>query len=156
MAKQKRTANRAISPEYLAFVEWEATPASLLSEEDPKTMGEYAEKIGVSRKTLYDWRKFEGHMSRVTAIYNKYHSTRLNQVRNALLNRAIGVTVETHDKKGELIYKNLPPDPKAIELFLKYEDKWQDKIKAEVEGTLTINADESAKAVLEAIKAVKK
>ncbi len=148
--------NKATDADYLEFVEWEAKPHHLMSEDEPKTYDEIAKKLGVVRKTLYEWRKLEGHWDRVTKSYNKYHKAKLINVRDALYNRANGVTVETTNNKGEIIYKDLPPDPKAIELYLKYEDKWQDKIKAEVEGTITINADESAKAVLEAIKAVKK
>jgi len=146
--------HKATDSNYLEFVEWEAKPHHLMSDDEPKSYDEIAKKLGVVRKTLYDWRKIEGHWDRVTKSYNKYHKSKLLDVRDALYNRANGVTVETRDKKGELIYKELPPDPKAIELYLKYEDKWREKMDTEISGTITINADEAVKEVLKAKEAL--
>ena len=152
-AKKKDYLNDA---DYLAFVEWEGIPSGFIDEDEPHTLEQFANKISKTRKTLSEWRKLPGHWKRVTDCYSKYHAQRMIDVRDALYRRTQGVCVDVgRDRHGDIIYKDLPPDPKAIELFLKYEDKWQEKIKTEVEGTITINADEAAKNVLEALKTVK-
>ena len=101
-----KKSNKATDADYLEFVEWEAKPHHLLSEDEPKSYDEMAEKLGVTRKTLYEWRKLEGHWDRVSKCYNKYHKAKLLNIRDALYNRANGVTVETTNNKGEIIYAN--------------------------------------------------
>jgi predicted DNA-binding protein YlxM (UPF0122 family) len=143
-------------PDYLSFVTWQATPREFIDdlENYPATMQEFADKIGVSRKCLYDWQKKPGHWERVKDIYDKLHLRKSLEVRNALYKRTQGVTVTGgYDKDGVEVFKDLPPDPKAIELWLKYEDKWNDKIGVEMSGDVNVNVKaEVCAATFEAAK----
>ena len=149
MFKEANTLAEVFEADYMEFVKWEATPYEFVDDKDnyPNTMQAFADKIKVSRQTLYDWRKKEGHWERVKEFYNTLHLRKSISVRDALYKRTQGVLVETENQKGETVYKDLPPDPKAIELWLKYEDKWQEKSLVEHSGNVTLNADEIRKVI---------
>ena len=139
-------------PDYMLFVKWQATPAEFSENPDtfPRTMQAFADSIGKSRQTLYDWQKKEGHWDRVKEAYNSLHARKAIAVRDALYQRTQGVEV-VHLEKGKPIYKELPPDPKSIELWLKYEDKWQPVEKTESKLTVSTESDELAKALKNAL-----
>lgn len=120
------------SPDYLAFVEWDGTPDHL---RDIHSDTEYAEKIGKTRMTLYNWRKIEGHADRVMKHYQTFHAIKLKNVRDTLYNKA----------KAE-------GDTKAIDIFLRYEDKWIPTEKQEVSGKVSISAEEIAGMVKDILK----
>jgi len=96
-------ADKKINIKYNDFVVWEALPEE---EKIEKTLYDYADKIGVSTGTLRNWRNKKGHWDRVAKIYEKDRKNKTLKVRDALVKKA------------------LKQDTKAIELYLKYEDKW--------------------------------
>jgi hypothetical protein len=134
-------------PDYLDFVKWEGTPSEFIDDPEtfPRTMQEFADRIKKTRQTLYNWRKLEGHWARVKEFYDSLHLRKSLEVRNALYKRTQGVVVEGTNQKGETVYKDLPPDTKAIELWLKYEDKWNEKTEVEHSGTINLTAYHLAK-----------
>ncbi len=150
--EKEPSAEKEFDPDYEEFVKWEATPLVLIDDTDnwPQTMQEEADKLKVSRQTLYDWRKRPGHWEHVKDVYNSLHGRRLQKVRDALFTRTQGVIVETVDKKGTPVYKDLPPDVKAIELFFEYEDKWNRKNTLDVSGKVDVGADRIIQALFKA------
>lgn len=123
---------------------------------DGLTDEQIAKNIGISRKTLYDWKKKHGNIC--NALKKGKEVVDL-EVENALLKRALGyryneVTQErvtVRDEDGNVIgsemvvtkqvTKEVQPDVTAQIFWLKNRrpDKWRDKQEVEQSGDLQIN-----------------
>lgn len=119
------------------YVEW-LQPDSLLMLEcwarDGLTDEQIAHNVGVSTKTLYEWKKTHGEISealkRGKAVVDY-------EVENALLKRALGYEyteerIEVSEKDGKKVIqtvKQVVPDTTAQIFWLKNRkpDKWRDK-----------------------------
>jgi len=141
----------------LQFVEWEAVPYEFVEDKDnyPGSMEDFAKSVGVARKTLYDWRRKQGHWERVTERYNSLHKRKSLKVRDALFEKTQGVMIEKEKKDKTCTYK-LPPDPKAIELWLKYEDKWIERYETKLSGEVNVKAEQCAGIYRKAMGELKK
>ena len=101
---------------------------------DGLTDEQIAKKMGVSRDTLYDWKK---KYSDISDALKKGKEVVDTQVENALLRRALGYDfqeerIEVSDKDGKKVVqtvKHIPPDVGAAAFWLKNRrpDKWRDK-----------------------------
>ena len=104
---------------------------------DGLTDEQLAEKIGINRATLYDWKKKYPNISNALKKGKEIVDI---QVENALLKRALGYSytetvVETNEDgvKHRETVKFIPPDTTAQIFWLKNRrpDKWRDKPAAE-------------------------
>ncbi len=100
---------------------------------DGLTDEQLAEKIGINRATLYDWKK---KYSNISDALKRGKEIVDIQVENALLKRAIGYDyteqkIEKSDKETKIIQtiKHIPGDTTAQIFWLKNRrpDKWRDK-----------------------------
>ena len=100
---------------------------------DGLTDEQLAEKIGINRATLYDWKK---KYSNISDALKRGKEIVDIQVENALLKRAIGYDyteqkIEKSDKETKIIQtiKHSPGDTTAQIFWLKNRrpDKWRDK-----------------------------
>lgn len=107
---------------------------------DGLTDEQIAHNMGVSRKTLAEWKKKYGDIGDTL----KKGKERVDyEVENALLKKALGYTVKEQKltKDGELIEieREIPPDTTAQIFWLKNRrpDKWRDKVE-----NVNINEDD--------------
>lgn len=101
---------------------------------DGLTDEQLAEKIGINRATLYDWKK---KFPNISDALKKGKEIVDIQVENALLKRALGYDyqeekIEKSDKDGVKviqILKHIPPDTTAQIFWLKNRrpERWRDK-----------------------------
>lgn len=122
-----------------------------------------AEKMGISRTTLYNW--CNKHIDILNTL-KKGKDVIDVQVENALLKRALGyITTETKVKKemGKIteeitITKEIPPDPTSAIFWLKNRRPEQWREKREVEQSIKQNAeiDEFSKTILDFVEGNKK
>lgn len=101
---------------------------------DGLTDEQLAEKMGINRATLYDWKK---KYPNISDVLKKGKEIVDIQVENALLKRALGYDyqeekIEKSDKDGVKVtqtLKHVPPDTTAQIFWLKNRrpDKWRDK-----------------------------
>ena len=106
---------------------------------DGLTDKQIANKIGISEKTLYEWKKKYGELCKSLKRGKEVID---RQVENALLKRALGYTydeiTECTDDKGrtstKVITKQVIPDVTAQIFWLKNRkpDKWREKRELEV------------------------
>lgn len=100
------------------------------------TNEEIAKSIGIAEGTLYEY--FKRHPDFEKALHEIRH-TQIIEVKNALLKKALGYKVERKkrymktDADGnesmytEITEEEVPPDPRAISMWLKNYDKaWSD------------------------------
>ena len=119
--------------------------------------------MGISAKTLYDWKK---KYSNICDTLKRGKEIVDIQVENALLKRALGyTTTETKIKKGYgeileevVITKEIPPDTTAAIFWLKNRRPEQWREKREVEQTIQNNTeiDEFSKTILKYVEDNKK
>ncbi len=130
MAKGKY--EKWITPEGLTLLEGWAR--------DGLTDEQIAHNMGVSRKTLAEWKKKYGDISDTLKRGKEIVDY---EVENALLKKALGYTVKEQKltKDGELIEieREIPPDTTAQIFWLKNRrpDKWRDKVE-----NVNINEDD--------------
>lgn len=130
MAKGKY--EKWITPEGLTLLEGWAR--------DGLTDEQIAHNMGVSRKTLAEWKKKYGDIG---DTLKKGKEIVDYEVENALLKKALGYTVKEQKltKDGELIEieREIPPDTTAQIFWLKNRrpDKWRDKVE-----NVNINEDD--------------
>lgn len=101
---------------------------------DGLTDEQIAKRLGISRKTLYDWKDKYGD---ICDALKKGKEVVDVQVENALLKRALGYDyqeerIETSDKDGTKVVqtiKHVAPDVGAAAFWLKNRrpDRWRDK-----------------------------
>lgn len=107
---------------------------------DGLTDEQIAHNMGVSRKTLAEWKKKYGDIG---DTLKKGKEIVDYEVENALLKKALGYTVKEQKltKDGELIEieREIPPDTTAQIFWLKNRrpDKWRDKVE-----NVNINEDD--------------
>lgn len=107
---------------------------------DGLTDEQIAHNMGVSRKTLAEWKKKYGDISDTLKRGKEIVDY---EVENALLKKALGYTVKEQKltKDGELIEieREIPPDTTAQIFWLKNRrpDKWRDKVE-----NVNINEDD--------------
>jgi len=142
------------------YKEW-LTKESLIKLEgwarDGLTDEQIAHNIGISRKTLADWKNKYGDIS---DTLKKGKEVVDIQVENALLKRALGyefveVTKEMTDSGLEItkeVTKLQAPDTTAAIFWLKNRkpNEWRDKSQTELSGSVDIN--ERSKEIQERIK----
>lgn len=142
------------------YKEW-LTKESLIKLEgwarDGLTDEQIAHNIGISRKTLADWKNKYGDIS---DTLKKGKEVVDIQVENALLKRALGyefveVTKEMTDSGLEVtkeVTKLQAPDTTAAIFWLKNRkpNEWRDKSQTELSGSVDIN--ERSKEIQERIK----
>lgn len=113
---------------------------------DGLTDEQIAEKIGIRRPTLYDWKK---KYSDISDALKRGKEVVDRQVENALLKRALGyefkeITQElTEDgmRVTKVITKQQAPDTTAQIFWLKNRkpEEWRDKKETEVSGNMTVS-----------------
>ena len=135
---------------------WLTDPDNLLRAEgwarDGLTDEQIAKNIGISIRTLYDWKKsfpqFLQSLKRGKEVIDL-------EVKNALHKRAIGYEYEEKTyKNGKLVKvvkKQQPPDVTAQIFWLKNRnpEKWRDTKNIDVKGELTVSAMDKLKAARE-------
>ena len=112
---------------------------------DGLTDEQIAEKIGIRRPTLYDWKK---KYSDISDALKRGKEVVDRQVENALLKRALGyefkeITQElTEDgmRVTKVITKQQAPDTTAQIFWLKNRkpEEWRDKKETEIKGSLNV------------------
>ena len=112
---------------------------------DGLTDEQIAEKIGIRRPTLYDWKK---KYSDISDALKRGKEVVDRQVENALLKRALGyefkeITQElTEDgmRVTKVITKQQAPDTTAQIFWLKNRkpEEWRDKKETEITGSLNV------------------
>lgn len=112
---------------------------------DGLTDEQIAEKIGIRRTTLYDWKK---KYSDISDALKRGKEVVDRQVENALLKRALGyefkeITKElTEDgmRVTKVITKQQAPDTTAQIFWLKNRkpEEWRDKKETEITGSLNV------------------
>lgn len=116
------------------YAKWLEPEGLLLLEgwaRDGLTDEQIAHNMGISRKTLAEWKKKYGDIS---DTLKKGKDVVDIQVENALLKRALGYVCKEQkvSKDGEIIEleKEIPPDTTAQIFWLKNRkpDKWRDKV----------------------------
>ena len=122
---------------------------------DGLTDEQVAEKIGVRRETLYDWKK---RYPNISNALKKGKEVVDNEVENALLKRALGYSykeIKTKEENGIITEtvtteKEVVPDVTAQIFWLKNRrpNKWRDKQKEETDTAALDKLDN----ILEEIK----
>lgn len=116
------------------YAKWLEPEGLLLLEgwaRDGLTDEQIAHNMGISRKTLAEWKKKYGDISDILKRGKEVVDI---QVENALLKRALGYVSKEQKvtKDGEIIEleKEIPPDTTAQIFWLKNRkpDKWRDKV----------------------------
>ena len=135
---------------------WLTDPDNLLRVEgwarDGLTDEQIAKNIGISIRTLYDWKKsspqFLQSLKRGKEVIDL-------EVENALHKRAMGYEYEEktyeNGKLVKVVKKQQPPDVTAQIFWLKNRnpEKWRDTKNIDVKGELTVSAMDKLKAARE-------
>lgn len=126
---------------------------------DGLTDEQIAEKVGINRATLYDWKK---KYSDISDALKKGKEIVDIQVENALLKRALGYEydeqrIEKSDKDGTKIIqtvKHVPGDVTAQIYWLKNRrpDKWRDKPVVDADREVMEKMDALLKEFNDAVK----
>ena len=105
-----------------------------------------AANIGITRGTLYEWKK---KYPDISDALKKNKNIADIEVENALYKRALGyryeeTTIEIHkvEKSVKKTRKEMPPDVLACFFWLKNRksDTWRDKQEIEIKGDISISA----------------